>query len=140
MHGNVHQIISSCRLVFSSYVLGGRRGLAPGLTTGALVCTLLQWCFNEFDIFRIRYVSETSVASAQQTKHGSVDASENSPAEPSTHTAMQPIPAETPVSRSLMDHILSMFGQRLSDEEHLERLKMERDSYLRRIAKLEEKK
>ncbi|KAG6376200.1 hypothetical protein JVT61DRAFT_2175 [Boletus reticuloceps] len=42
---------------FSTGILGGRRGLVPGLTTGALMCTFLQWCFNELNVFRIRHVS-----------------------------------------------------------------------------------
>jgi len=39
-----------------------------------------------------------------------------------------------------MDRVLSMFGQRVSDEKYLERLKLERDTRLRRIAELEEQK
>lgn len=139
-HGNVRQFIPSCRSVFSSYTLGGRRGLAPGFTTGALMCTLLQWCFNEFNISRIRYVSANSAAPTQHTMHSSVDAGQSSPTEFSTPIAMQPTPVESPASRSPMDRVLSMFGQRISDEKYLEKLKMERDSHLHRIAELEEKK
>lgn len=139
-HGNVRQVILGYYLSLSSYTLGGRRGSAPGLTTGALMCTLLQWCFNEFNIFRIRYVSANSAAPAHRTIHSSVDAGQSSPAEPSTPTAMQPISVETSTYRSSIDRIFSMFGQRVSDQKYLERLKMERDSHLRRIAELEEKK
>lgn len=140
-HGNVRQLISSCCLIFSSssYTLGGRRGLAPGFTTGALMCTLLQWCFNEFNISRIRYVSANSAAPTQHKIHSSVDAGQGSPAEFSTPVVMQPTLVEPPASCSPMDRILSMFGQHISDEKYLERLKMERESHLRRIAELEEK-
>ncbi|KAH0830619.1 hypothetical protein J3R83DRAFT_2074 [Lanmaoa asiatica] len=115
----------------------GRRGLAPGLTTGALMCTLLQWCFNECNIFRIRYVSANSVAPAQ---HSSIDAGQSSSAELSAPVALQSTAVGPPLSHSPIDRILSMFGQRISDEKYLERLRMERDSYLRRIAELEENK
>ena len=101
------------------------------------MCTLLQWCSNEFNIFRIHYVSANLAAPSQQI-HGSVDAGQSSSAELSTSAAMRPTSVESPTSP--MDRILSMFGQRVSDEKYLERLKMERDSYLRRIAELEEKK
>lgn len=132
--GNVCQVFPNHCSVFSSYRLGGRPGLVPGLTTGALMCTLLQWCFNEFNIFRIRYVSANSAAPSQDTIHGSSDAKQ------SLSEAMQPTSVESPTLHSPMQRILSMFGQRVSDEKYLERLKMERDYHLRRIAELEEKK
>lgn len=135
MPGNVRQIISNYCSAFSSYTLGGRRGLAPGLTTGALMCTLLQWGFNEINIFRIRHVSANPAASSHL--HGSVDAGKSSLAEHSRSAATQPTSVE---SHSPMDRVLSMFGQRVSDEKYLERLRLERDAHLRRIAELEEKK
>lgn len=104
------------------------------------MCTLLQWCFNEFDIFRIRYVSTNPAAPSQHTIHGSVDAGQSLLAELSTPAAMQPTSVESPTSHSPMDRILSMLGVRVSDEKYLERLKMERESHLRRIAELEGKK
>ncbi|KAG8217562.1 hypothetical protein J3R82DRAFT_5713 [Butyriboletus roseoflavus] len=124
----------------SSYTLGGRRGLTPGVATGALMCTLVQWCFNEFNILRIHYVSGNSAALAQHTTHSSVDAGQSSPAEFSTPVAMQPASVGSPTSHSPKERMLSMFGQRISDEKYLERLKMERDFHLRRIAELEERK
>ena len=101
------------------------------------MCTLLQWCFNEFNIVRIRYVSANLVV----PQYGSVGVAQRSSTsiEPLTPTAMQPIPIETSTSRSLIDRMLSLFGERVSDEKYLERLKRERDSHLRRIAELEEK-
>lgn len=138
-HGNVRQVISGSCLVFLSCTLGGRHGLAPGLATGALICTLLQWGFNEFNILRIRYVSAKSATPVQHTIHKSIDQSSSAESESPTPAAMQPTPVETPSYHSPMDHIFSMFGRRVSDEKYLERLKMERDSYLRRIAELEEK-
>lgn len=53
---------------------------------------------------------------------------------------MQPTSVESPASHSPVDRLLSMLGQRVSDEKYLEKLKVERDSHLRRIAELEEKK
>ncbi|KAG9318539.1 hypothetical protein JVU11DRAFT_630 [Chiua virens] len=114
----------------------GRSGLVPGLVTGTLMCTLLQWSFNEFNICRIRYVSANSISLLQRAIETSNDAGESSAAELSPTTT----PVELPTSQSPLDRILSMFGQRVSDEKYLERLKMQRDSYLRQIAELEEKK
>lgn len=126
--------------IFSLCTLGGRRGLVPGLTTGAIMCTLLQWGFNEFNILRIRYVYANSVVPSQPTIRESIDAVQSALAEPSTSATIQPASVESAIPRSLMDRILSIFGQRVSNEEYLERLKVERDSYLRRIAELEEKR
>jgi hypothetical protein len=72
--------------------------------------------------------------------HGSVDAGQNLLTELSTPAAMQPTSVESPTSHSPMDRILSMLGQHVSDEKYLERLKVERESHLRRIAELEEEK
>ncbi|KAF8447907.1 hypothetical protein L210DRAFT_3641771 [Boletus edulis BED1] len=118
----------------------GRRGLVPGLTTGALMCTFLQLCFNELNILRIRHVSANPALPPQRTIHGSVDTGQGSFADPSTSAGMQMTQVESSTSHSPMDRILSMFGQRISDEKYLERLKIERDSYLHRIAELEEEK
>lgn len=42
---------------------GGKVGLVPGLGTGALLCTLLQWGVNELHVFRIRHVYRTTTTS-----------------------------------------------------------------------------
>lgn len=104
------------------------------------MCTLLQWGLNELNIFRIRYVSANSTAPSQRPLQSSTDAGRSSPAELSTSAAMQPTSVESPASHSPVDRLLSMLGQRVSDEKYLEKLKVERDSHLRRIAELEEKK
>lgn len=104
------------------------------------MCTLVQWCFNEFNILRIHYVSANSAAPAQHTIHSSVDPGQSAPAELSTPVAIQPTSDGSPTSHSPMERILSIFGQRISDEEYIEKLKVERDSHLHRIAELEEKK
>ncbi|KIJ17464.1 hypothetical protein PAXINDRAFT_162321 [Paxillus involutus ATCC 200175] len=117
----------------------GRRGLVPGLATGALVCSLLQWTSNEFDIIRISYLSQNSIVPNQHTAPGVGDAATSSPKvlRPSIPDPGVVDPLEVDSS---MDRLLSMFGRRVSDDEYLKRLKVQRDSHLRRIAELEEER
>ncbi|KIO13418.1 hypothetical protein M404DRAFT_12371 [Pisolithus tinctorius Marx 270] len=90
----------------------GKVGLVPGLGTGALLCTLLQWGVNELHIFRIRHVYRTI-------------------------TTMQTVSYQHQEAESWGDRILSAFGRRVSNDDYLKRLKTERDTYLRRIEELE---
>ncbi|KAF9227857.1 hypothetical protein BS17DRAFT_774423 [Gyrodon lividus] len=114
----------------------GRRGLVPGLTTGALMCTLLQWTFNESDIVRINYISQNLTAPEQRTIPG--DAVKSPRVEVPQPSIPRSIAVDSLEVDSLMDRILSLFCRRVSDEEYLKRLKVQRDSHLRRIVELEE--
>ncbi|KAG6335846.1 hypothetical protein ID866_3236 [Astraeus odoratus] len=89
----------------------GRVGFMPGLGTGALVCTLLQWSANEFNILRISYVSRKTTVSSHMT--------------------------QPPGEESWGDRVFSLFGRRVSDGDYLNRLRAERDAHLRRIEELE---
>jgi len=112
---------------------GGRAGLVPGLGTGALMCTILQWTVNEFDIFRIGYVSRQTtefIPATNDTAKRSL--AENSLPSPTHPTSFQPFKG-----KSWKDRILSVFGRHVSDEDYLKRLKTERDTYLCRIEELE---
>lgn len=103
----------------------GRSGTIPGLATGAVMCGLFQWAFNEFDILRITHVSR-----AVHTQPVPVI-----PAAPvPTHSL--PVAAPEP-HRTLTDRIFAVFGHRISDEEYLNRVKAQRDHHLRRIEQLE---
>lgn len=102
----------------------GRSGTIPGLATGAVMCGLFQWAFNEFDILRITHVSR--VVHTQ----------------PVPVTPAAPVPTYLPVAapeppRTLTDRIFAVFGHRISDEEYLNRVKAQRDHHLRRIEQLE---
>ncbi|KIK90564.1 hypothetical protein PAXRUDRAFT_801276 [Paxillus rubicundulus Ve08.2h10] len=117
----------------------GRRGLVPGLATGALVCFLLQWTSNEFDIVRIHYLSQNSIVQNQHTAPSVGDAATSSLKIP--RPSIPDLGVVDPVEvDSLTDRLLSMFGRRVSDDEYLKRLKVQRDSHLRRIAELEEER
>lgn len=103
----------------------GKLGTIPGLATGAVLCGLFQWAFNEFDILRITHVSQV------------------------VHTQPVPVIPAVPVptyslavaapepSRTLTDRVFAVFGHRISDEEYLNRVKAQRDHHLRRIEQLE---
>jgi len=110
----------------------GRSGTAPGLVTGAMMCGLLQWVFNEFDILRITHISRA----VHPRPVPSIPAAPTQPIE--TRSPAFPVPVPTPEPpRSLTDRIFAMFGHKLSDEEYLDRIKAQRDNHLRRIEQLE---
>ncbi|KIM65331.1 hypothetical protein SCLCIDRAFT_1212502 [Scleroderma citrinum Foug A] len=112
----------------------GRAGLVPGLGTGALMCTILQWTVNEFDIFRIAYVSRQTTEFIPATN----DTAKRSPiAESSFPSPTHPTSSQPSDGESWKDRVLSVFGRQVSDEVYLKRLKTERDTYLRRIEELE---
>ncbi|KAG1770353.1 hypothetical protein EV702DRAFT_978070, partial [Suillus placidus] len=103
----------------------GRSGTVPGLATGAVMCGLFQWAFNEFDILRITHVSR--VVHAQPL-----------PVTPAAPVPTHSLPVAAPEPpRSLTDRIFAVFGHRMSDEEYLNRVKTQRDNHLRRIEQLE---
>lgn len=113
---------------------GGRAGLVPGLGTGALMCTILQWTVNEFDIFRIGYVSRQTTEFIPATN----DTAKRSPiAESPFPSPTHPTSSQPSDGESWKDRVLSVFGRQVSDEVYLKRLKTERDTYLRRIEELE---
>ncbi|KAG1754418.1 hypothetical protein EDB19DRAFT_1892422 [Suillus lakei] len=107
----------------------GRSGTVPGLATGAVMCGLLQWAFNEFDILRITHVSRV-------THTLPVPATPAAPVPTEPHHPSLPVAAPEP-PRSLADRIFAMFGHRISDKEYLDRVKAQRDNHLRRIEQLE---
>jgi len=113
-------------LTFRIILSGGRPGLVPGLCTGAFICTLLQWTYNELGIARVKFVYRSQVALAPpnlQRPSSPPLTSDNRPTEP---------------PRPLSYKILSFLGfQRISDEEYLTKMKATRDHYLRQIEVLE---
>jgi hypothetical protein len=109
----------------SHSILGGKSGTIPGLATGAVMCGLFQWAFNEFDILRITHVSQVV-----HTQPVSVI-----PAAPVPIHSLPAAALEPP--RTLTDRIFAVFGHRISDEEYLNRVKAQRDHHLRRIEQLE---
>ncbi|KAH7912151.1 hypothetical protein BJ138DRAFT_1084220 [Hygrophoropsis aurantiaca] len=102
----------------------GRPGLVPGTTTGAVLCTILQWTFNELDILRIKYASRNSP-------------SIGAPVRASEEQSQEPIIPPVQETKSIMDRILSKFAHKMTDEEYLKRMKAQREAHLRRIAELE---
>ncbi|KIJ69335.1 hypothetical protein HYDPIDRAFT_24179 [Hydnomerulius pinastri MD-312] len=116
----------------------GKPGLVPGLSTGGMMCMLLQWTFNEFDIIRISYLAENSGAQTQPTPA----IAKVTAGSPRVEAPLPPIPQATtvspPESSSFLDSLFSKFGRKVSNEEYVRRLRAQRDSHLRRIAELEE--
>jgi hypothetical protein len=103
-------------------IAGGSAGIVPGLRTGAVFCTALQWGFNELWVARVKYTARRlhaagTLQSPPQTK--------------------VPEPLTEP-PRSMAERVLSGLGfHKISDEVYLARLKKTREKYLERIRQLE---
>lgn len=112
---------------------GGRPGIVPGIVTGSILCTMLQFAYNEFGIARVKYVSQTLGSDSTQATGPSLP-QETSPSIPSVSLP----PPELVQTESVSERIFSWFGlHKVADEEYLERLTKQRDAHLRRIAELE---
>ncbi|KZT26382.1 hypothetical protein NEOLEDRAFT_1132430, partial [Neolentinus lepideus HHB14362 ss-1] len=113
----------------------GRGGILPGTVTGSIVCALLQVGYNELSVQRLKYVSRRLKQSQ--------DASKNSPVLVAQETK---VPSSLPDSdesdsepkKTVADRIISLFGlSKVPDDQYLEKLRQERDAYVRRIHRLE---
>ncbi|KAI0072791.1 hypothetical protein K474DRAFT_1604461, partial [Panus rudis PR-1116 ss-1] len=124
----------------------GRPGIFPGISTGGIVCTILQLAYNEVGILRVKYVSRRLRESAKQDTtpltSPSLSPAPSSPLSTSTPEAKATEAAQpTAEPRPWTDRVFTLFGlTKVSDEEYLERLQRERDAHLRRIAVLEKEK
>ena len=103
----------------------------PGVVTAGLVCTMLQFAYNELGIARIKYVSRKLQPPPP-------------PPAPSTSSSVVPQPAlpapqvDDEPKPSLSERVFTALGwHKVSDEQYLERLKLKRGMYLHRIAELE---
>ena len=103
----------------------------PGVVTAGLVCTMLQFAYNELGIARIKYVSRKLQPPPP-------------PPAPSTSSSVVPQPAlpapqvDDEPKLSLSERVFTALGwHKVSDEQYLERLKLKRGMYLHRIAELE---
>jgi hypothetical protein len=97
--------------------------LSGSVSVGA-VCMVLQLGYNELGIQRLRYLSQTN--------------SMPTPTLPVTVESLSNVPSDG--SRCWKEKALWLMGVRLlSDEEYLERMKLQRDQYVRRIQELERK-
>lgn len=115
----------------------GKVGLVPGLGTGALLCTLLQWGVNELHIFRIRHVYRTTTTSLPVIGDKSDTVNSYHANDRLVPPSMQTVSYQHQEAESWGDRILSAFGRRVSNDDYLKRLKTKRDTYLRRIEELE---
>ncbi|KAF8912109.1 hypothetical protein CPB84DRAFT_1957752 [Gymnopilus junonius] len=102
-----------------------RRAVLPGMVTTGVVCTLLQYGFNELTVLRLRYISKL-----KEENRTAVVMPHSRPRDASQVSTE----SSTPVLKTL----LSFLGVRpMSDEEYLAKMKRTRDAYLKRIAELE---
>jgi hypothetical protein len=103
----------------------GPKAILPGALTASALCTLLQLAYNELGVSRLRYISRLKEESSM-------------PKTPASSTTHSPI-ISSEASKSFSARILTTLGlQPLSDQEYLDKMKMTRETYLKRIAILEE--
>ena len=92
-----------------------------------MAATLLQLGYNEFTVQRLKLIVHQ-----RSSKDGSVPA-DSHPRPASVFSEL-----EQHETMSLKTRVLSLLGvQRLTEDEYLQRLKIQRDHYLLQIAKLE---
>ena len=100
---------------------GGVAGIWAGARTAGVICTVLQFSFNELTVMRVKFVS-----SKIQESH-----------RPPEITSPPPDKPEEPRT-SIVDRLMAVIGfTKLTDEEYLKVLKKQRDEALERIAVLE---
>jgi len=108
----------------------GPRAAVPGAITVGTICTLLQLGYNEVGIQRLKFISRGQ--NSEAVSRSTVMPQAKIDAEASEDTAEQPSPWK--------EKVLSIMGVRkVSEEEYLERLKVQRKHHLIRIQQLEQK-
>lgn len=96
------------------------------MATTGVVCTLLQYGFNELTIMRLRYISKL-----KEENRTAVAMPDSRPRGASNQVSTE---SSTPMLKAL----LTFIGVRpMSEEEYLAKMKRTRDAYLKRIAELE---
>lgn len=114
-----------------SRCIAGPKAALPGAITVGAICTLLQLGYNEFGVQRLQYISRQHAPEAGSHLNAIPQTGVNT-------KALESASAEQPLSWKAK--ILSLMGvRRMSEEEYLERLKLQRDSHLMRIRELERK-
>ena len=102
---------------------GSSAGIWAGARTAAIICTVLQFGFNELGVARVKFVSRKIQES-----------------QPRPEIAPPPATPEKP-RMSIFDRLMTVIGfRKLTDEEYLKALKKQRDEALERIAVLEQQR
>ncbi|TCD62177.1 hypothetical protein EIP91_007261 [Steccherinum ochraceum] len=114
----------------------GRAGILPGAVTAMVACTALQLALNELGVVRLKMI-QRRLTEAQAIE---ADPSQQQlPSPPVVTPTKQPMTVvPPPPSNPMSQRVFGWFGfRKVSDEDYLERLKLERDAHLQRIAELE---
>ncbi|KAI1794604.1 hypothetical protein LXA43DRAFT_883485 [Ganoderma leucocontextum] len=99
----------------------GAAGIWAGARTAGIICTVLQFGFNELTVMRVKFVSRKIHESQPRPE-------------------IAPLPSDGPEEprNSIVDHLMAVIGfVKLTDEEYLKVLKKQRAEALARIALLE---
>ena len=92
---------------------GGLPGVIPGAVTAGLICTLAQFIWNELDVMRIQYVSQSNTIHLDR---------EDPPARQRT------------ISEKVMDGLgMVLLVKKISDEVYLQRLFREKEEVEKRL-------
>lgn len=110
-------------------IQGDVRAAIRGTGGMGILCTLLQLLYNESGVIRVKYISRK----LEDATHA------QSPVQiiPSSSGKVYVPPPEEP-SRPLSERFFEYIGMaKISDEDFVQRLRVKRDAYLRRIAEIE---
>ncbi|EIN07246.1 hypothetical protein PUNSTDRAFT_135932 [Punctularia strigosozonata HHB-11173 SS5] len=118
----------------------GPPGMIPGMVTGALICTLVQLSYNELQVRRLMFLSSRLQELPPAISHTPSPAFDAGQA--ALPSASSSFSSPSPGKRSFWESTLDTLGKtgmfhRISNEEYLARLKIERDTALQRIEELE---
>ncbi|KAJ3736088.1 hypothetical protein DFJ43DRAFT_1150383 [Lentinula guzmanii] len=97
------------------------RGVSSGAISAGLICTLLQYMYNESRIIRLEYLVHQREPYATSSPRNITSNETGTPSRPWTERLLQTIGIRA-----------------VSDEEHLIMLKEQRNAHLKRIAEIEE--
>ncbi|TFK55067.1 hypothetical protein OE88DRAFT_1653703 [Heliocybe sulcata] len=122
----------------------GRAGIIPGAVTGSLACAFLQLSYNELSVQRLKYISrrlnKVRPAEAEPKPPVLVAQETQAPASiPEPPIESQSDSGSEP-RKPAWERFIGLFGlSKITDDQYLERLKEERDAYIKRIRMLEER-
>lgn len=130
--GNVRLVFLTIAAPNTDLWIAGPKAVLPGAITVGVIATLLQLGYNEIGVQRLKYISRQHTAEPEP----------RSVVVASTPATYQEAPETTLIEdpRSWKARILSLMGVRkMSEEEYLKRLKLQREHHLVRIKELEQK-
>ncbi|KAF5373728.1 hypothetical protein D9758_000727 [Tetrapyrgos nigripes] len=110
----------------------GPRAILPGGFTAGVLCSVLQYMYNELKVARLIYLSHELKNSPSRPTSNTTDS------QPRTVVVHNGLPSPASPGKTWTSTLLEYIGVKsISDEEYLKVLKSQRDGHLKRIVELE---